>query len=217
MERSFPKKLFSPLALSYAGAVLALVLFEQIAGEVRAGKTIQFDQTVRQFVHGFASPWMTLVMRAFTEIGTLVITLPATGILCLVLWFYGRRRGAVLLAVTLTGAVTLMYVLKLLFHRARPEAYFGYASPRNFSFPSGHALGAFCFWGVLAVILSTEAKTVSSRIAIWTVAVLMVAAIGLSRIYLGVHYPSDVAGGYLAGAVWVSGVGWAYRHFRRTR
>ena len=209
------RRLMSPLILSYTSALAALVLFEWIAEEVLEGDTIHFDQTIRAFVHGLASPGLTVLMRLLTEIGTLFITLPATAILCVVLWRKNRRNGAILLAATMTGAVLLMYVLKLVFHRHRPDSYFGYPVPQNFSFPSGHALGAFCFCGVVAVIASSEVKTLGARIAIWTAAVLLTVGIGLSRIYLGVHYPSDVLGGYLAATVWVSGVGWIYRHYRR--
>jgi len=211
---AFSKKMFSPLLLSYGGALLALVLFERLADEIGEGDTIRFDQAVRGFVHGFASPGVTRVMTALTEIGNIGTVVIATLLGCLLLWIYGRRKGAVLLSVTVAGATVLMFLLKLLFHRQRPSPYFGIATPRDFSFPSGHALVAFCFWGVLAVIVSTEQRRLASRIAMWVLAVAMVLGIGLSRIYLGVHYPSDVLGGYLAAVVWVTGVGVVYRRFR---
>ena len=202
------------MILSYAGALAALVLFERLADEISEGDTLRFDQAVRGFLHGFASPGLTALMKVLTEIGTLTLALPFTVGASVALWYCGRRRAAILMAVTMAGSLVLMYVLKILFHRQRPVPYFGIPVPHDFSFPSGHALTSFCFWGLLAVILSTEVRTLATRIAIWAVAVFMVFGIGLSRIYLGVHYPSDVLGGYLAAAVWVSGVGWVYRRFR---
>ncbi len=211
-----PKRLLSPLILSYIGALAALVLFERLADEISEGDTLRFDLAVRGFIHGFASPGMTVFMKVLTDIGTLTLMLPFTLAAGFALWYFGRRRGAILMAVTMAGSLLLMFVLKLLFHRQRPDPYFGFPLPKDFSFPSGHALTSFCFWGLLAVILSTEVQTLASRIVIWAVAVFMVFGVGLSRIYLGVHYPSDVLGGYLAATVWVSGVGWVYRHFRHT-
>ena len=215
MAPPIPKKSIWPLLLSYAGALAALVFFEQLADEIGEGDTVRFDLAVRNFVHGFASPAVTMLMRALTAIGNMPSVLLLTVAASVVLWFYGRKRGAVLLPLTVTGAVLLMFVLKLVFRRHRPDPYFGLPTPLDFSFPSGHALVAFCFWGVLAVVVSTEQRSRFSRIAMWCLAIGMVIGIGLSRIYLGVHYPSDVVGGYLAAIVWVSGVGWVYRHYRR--
>jgi undecaprenyl-diphosphatase len=76
--------------------------------------------------------------------------------------------------------------------------------PRTPSFPSGHSLFSFCFYGVLAGLLADRIDSRRWQVLIWTVAAVLVAAIGLSRIYLGVHYPSDVVAGYLTGTLWVS-------------
>ncbi len=97
----------------------------------------------------------------------------------------------------------LILTLKYGFHRQRPTAFFG-VDPTSYSFPSGHSLASFCFYLVLAGLLGSRVRSSGLRITIWIVATLLVAAIGLSRIYLGVHYPSDVIGGYLAAAVWVT-------------
>ena len=214
MDSPVNQKSIWPLVLSYTGALAALVLFEQLADEISEGDTVRFDTAVRTFVHSFASPAVTSVMKALTSLGNMPSVLALTLAASLALWFFGRRRGAVLLPVTVGGAVVLMFVLKLIFRRQRPDPYFGLPTPADFSFPSGHALVAFCFWGVLAVMVSTEQRHPVGRVAMWCLAVFMVLGIGLSRIYLGVHYPSDVVGGYLAAIVWVSGVGWVYRHYR---
>jgi undecaprenyl-diphosphatase len=102
-----------------------------------------------------------------------------------------------------SGSVVLDTSLKLLFHRVRPEPFFG-PLPHSYSFPSGHALSSFCFYGILAGLLDTRIRSLAVRISIWIVAALLVLAIGVSRIYLGVHYPTDVIAGYVAAAVWVS-------------
>src|ERR1700682_753225 len=116
----------------------------------------------------------------------------------------GRRRPAILLVVAAAGAVALDELLKLVFHRPRPEAYFGYPLPSSYSFPSGHAVSSCCFYGVLAAIVTARMRSRAAKSAVWTAAALMAALIGLSRIYLGVHYPSDVVAGYAVAVVWVA-------------
>jgi len=106
----------------------------------------------------------------------------------------------------MVGMAALDITLKLAFHRPRPLAYFG-PTPTTYSFPSGHAMGSVCFYGVLAAILAARASGRGAKWGIWMGAVLLIGLIGYSRIYLGVHYPSDVIAGYCAGAVWVGAVG----------
>jgi len=103
----------------------------------------------------------------------------------------------------LTVRMLLDLSLKHAFHRTRPTAFFG-ALPHSYSFPSGHALFSFCFYGVLAGLSAGRTRSQPARILIWTLAAVLVTAIGLSRIYLGVHYPSDVIAGYLAATLWVT-------------
>jgi len=113
------------------------------------------------------------------------------------------RRAALWLVITMAGALVLDLGLKYGFHRARPTPFFG-PLPHTYSFPSGHALMSFCFYGVLAGLINDRVQSLIWRILVWIAAILLIAAIGLSRIYLGVHYPSDVIAGYLAAALWVS-------------
>jgi len=100
----------------------------------------------------------------------------------------------------MAGALVLEIWLKLAFHRARPAAFLGLASPDSYSFPSGHALYAMCLYSALASI------TAGRRMLAWTAAGLMIALIGFSRIYLGVHYPSDVLAGWSIGWFWTRSV-----------
>lgn len=193
------------LLATLAAAVGALILFGWLAEEVMKGDTNQFDATIRGAIHNHATPLLTTIMQTFSFLGSVGwVTSFGVLVVCACLYFK-RRRMAAFLAIAVAGAGTLDYVLKLTFHRPRPLAFFG-TSPASFSFPSGHALGSFCFYGVLAAVLSDRTAGRKSRFFIWLAAALLVGMIGLSRIYLGVHYPSDVIAGYLAGAVWVTAV-----------
>jgi len=101
------------------------------------------------------------------------------------------------------GAGILNTTLKLTFRRPRPVPFFNLLPPESFSFPSGHSLASFCFFGALAVIFSARIRNRSIHILVWTVASVVVFLIGLSRIYLGVHYTTDVLAGFTAALIWV--------------
>ncbi len=203
-ERS-PRPTFlmeATVLLSLALAVLSLFLFAWIANEMREGDTARFDQAVRSWVHQFASPGMTRVMTAISLLGyNLLIAelLLAIAVLLFLRW----RHAAGWLAVSVAGGLALDLALKYAFHRSRPPPYFGVA-PHSYSFPSGHAVCSFCFYAVLAGLIAARTSSLFLRVAVGVAAAVLVMAIGLSRIYLGVHYPSDVIAGYLAAAVWVT-------------
>ncbi|HTR65969.1 MAG TPA: phosphatase PAP2 family protein [Terriglobales bacterium] len=188
--------------LSLGLAVLSLFLFAWIAESVSHDQTRQFDMAVRQAVHQHSSPAMTKAMFAASFIGGNGLVIAA--VLAMILFLSLRwRRAALWLLTTILGALVLDLALKYAFHRPRPTPFFGNL-PRTPSFPSGHALFSFCFYGVLAGLLADRIRSLWLRILIWACAAILVAAIGLSRIYLGVHYPSDVIAGYLTATLWVS-------------
>ena len=188
--------------LSLALAMLSLFLFAWIANEMREGDTARFDLAVRSWVHQFASPGMTRVMTAISLLGYNLLIAELVLAIAILL-FLGWRHAAGWLAVSVAGGLALDLALKYAFHRARPQPYFG-AAPLSYSFPSGHALCSFCFYFVLAGLIAARTRSLFLRVAAGIAAAVLVMAIGLSRIYLGVHYPSDVIAGYLAAAVWVT-------------
>jgi undecaprenyl-diphosphatase len=207
-----PKKVKSGLLL--LGALLiaaaALFVFGWLAEEMLEGDTRQFDALVRTAVHQLATPGLTRLMQVFSFFGSVVaVTAMCLAAICVSL-YYGRTRTAVMLAITMAGVAALDVVLKHAFHRPRPVAFFG-ATPSSYSFPSGHALGSLCFYGMLAAILAGRARTRGAKFCVWMAAALLVGMIGFSRIYLGVHYPSDVIAGYCAAAVWLGAVGFLDR------
>jgi undecaprenyl-diphosphatase len=202
------------LPLSLIGAILFLFSFSWLAHEVFEGATARFDSSIRGWVHQFASPDLTRAMFAISWMGArglLLLFLVSIAAFLIFHW----RRAALWLFLSVAGADILVLTLKYGFHRPRPVAFFG-AEPTSYSFPSGHSLASFCFYMVLAGLLSSRVRSSGLRVGVWIAAIVLVAAIGLSRIYLGVHYPSDVIGGYLAAALWVSTL-LAVDHVRRRR
>lgn len=200
-----PTPLFqTAILVSLAVAILCLFLFAWLGREMLAGDTLRFDNAVRSWAHQFASPHMTQLMIAVSLLGYSFLIFA----LIIAFMFFARLRwlrAAVWLAVTMGGALLLDIALKHAYHRQRPTAFFG-TEPGSYSFPSGHALFSLCFYGVLAGLLSARIKSLLWRTIIWITAVTLIIAIGFSRIYLGVHYPSDVLAGYLAATVWVGTV-----------
>jgi undecaprenyl-diphosphatase len=187
-----------------AAALLAVVLFGWLAHTVAREPADPFDLAIREAVHAWASPPLTFAMRGITLLGSTMFLVPFGTFLVWWLVKTGRRRAAVLLILAALGGEAIDQGLKLLFARPRPDAFFGLAQPETYSFPSGHSMASCCFYGALAIILASQAGSRSRRFAIWAGAVALIAAVGFSRIYLGVHYPTDVLGGYLAGVAWLS-------------
>lgn len=183
-------------------AVGALIFFGWLADEIFEGEVKVFDENVRQAVNRLASPALTQLMIFLSFVGSAFVLVPLGVVAALAFLRLKWRRGIVLFAAAMAGELVLSLTLKGFFRRARPEAFFGYALPSSYSFPSGHALGAFCFFGILAWLITARLKNPAAKIFVWTLAVALIFSIGLSRIYLGVHYPSDVIGGYSAALVW---------------
>lgn len=194
----------------------ALLLFITLAEAVRRGSTQRFDEAIRRLVHAHATPAMTALMRGLSSLGRPEILIALGALVIIWLAATGRPRTALFFGLVVAGAEVLDQLLKLLFHRVRPVAYFGLADPRSYSFPSGHALVSCTFCGMLAAVAAARTTSRALRYFFYIAAAAMTAAIGLSRIYLGVHYPSDVLGGYAAALVWIFSVAW-WRRLRPLR
>jgi len=188
-------------------AAIALAIFGWLAGRVLATGTLRFDLSVRDWIHFHASPISTEWMLRITTLGNWYVILPAAAVLFIYLKVKGSSQEARLLAVTMAGALLLDAILKLTFRRARPEPFFDLLTPKTFSFPSGHALFSLCLVGFVAGVINLRVERLWSRSMVWAGAVFLVALVGFSRVYLGVHYPSDVLAGYAAALAWMSTVG----------
>lgn len=193
-----------------SAAVCAAIFFAWLAGAVERGTLAGFDVAVRGTIHSWASPLLTRAMQGITNLGSapFLIALGLVGA-----WQLAARkriRAAVILAASAIGAQGFDQLLKVIFHRQRPEAFFG-QSPASYSFPSGHSVESCCFYGVMAAIVSVNMRSRAQRVGIWMLAAAITLLVGFSRIYLGVHYPTDVLGGYSAAVVWVTLVWIGYR------
>lgn len=210
--------LSAALVAGLIAAALALALFSWLGRGILIGVTPVIDDRLRGAVHSLSSPGLTKVMIAASLYGGPAWLTPIGIVLSIAFLIRGWRRGALLVIVTMAGAGLLDTLLKQAFARVRPAAFFDYPLPVSHSFPSGHAFFSASFFGGLAVLVSGRIRNKLLRLAIWLIAMGLILLIGLSRIYLGVHYPSDVLAGYAAAVIWVSAVAFGDRlvsHRRR--
>jgi undecaprenyl-diphosphatase len=191
---------------------LSAMAFLGLALEIRKGELGAFDETMTRVVAGFRGR-LDSSMLLLTDVGGgLGMTMLCVSSACALV---ARRedREATFVLTCGAGALVLSAALKLALHRARPDPtlYYLISAPSSLSYPSGHAMGSTCVAGSLAVVVFALSRSPAIRAAAALVAGAFVAGVALSRVYFGVHFPSDIVGGVLAGAAWVAAVtGWFY-------
>jgi membrane-associated phospholipid phosphatase len=190
------------LVLIAALFIICLFSFAFIAHEVVFEKEEIFDERINNFLAIYRTPGFISLMKVITFFGSSYFLLPAYLILLLILLFRRRWMTALNIAIIAISSTALMQILKLIFHRQRPALPLLH-SIRTFSFPSGHALSSFIF---SMVLISLVWKYLDNKIARWILTILLLVfslSIGLSRIVLKMHYPTDVVAGYCLGICWV--------------
>ncbi|SPA46738.1 phosphatase PAP2 family protein [Cupriavidus taiwanensis] len=198
------------LLVLLAGAVLLAcgsALF-WLAGEVaQNADVVRLDQQVYAGLRALRSDWLDLAMVAVTELGGGRISV-AVGV-AVFAWLCWRRAWIVALywAAALLGARACVMALKLGMARVRPASI--YSGLESYSFPSGHATSSMVAYGFLAFLMCLR-QPWRVRIPVLALTVVAVAAIGVSRLYLGMHWLSDVAAGYALGLAWIALLGTAY-------
>lgn len=205
----FARKIPEPALLRKAwtwllGLALAVMLggaFGELASDVWTGEGFAYDQALMMAVHSLASPWLTAVMRVIT---TSASGLVAVGVALVLAGYWWRQVGrwaeAVVLLATLAGSAVVGQGLKILLACPRPHLFPWLTAAGGWSFPSGHTLTAIVLGGMLAWLLGQK-LTDWRRAAVWAVAGLWAGLVGLSRVYLGVHYPSDVLASLAVGGI----------------
>jgi membrane-associated phospholipid phosphatase len=194
--------------LPLLGALLVLTgslwAFGLIVDEtIREGET-RTDQRLADWLHGRATDPFSDVFRAITTLGNFATLVVVTVIAVAVFWRRRERTDAVFVAFAFLGAQVLSSGMKLGFRRERPFFPDPLATESTFSFPSGHALVSLAVYGSIALVLARRLRKRGDRILLFAATGLLVGAIGFSRIYLGVHFLSDVLAGFAAGAAWLA-------------
>jgi undecaprenyl-diphosphatase len=197
------------LAAGLAISAFVIWAFAELADGVVEGESRRFDRAVLLWIHTHSPEWLDGPMRLVTALGYYQVVLPLLVAVVLVFYLNGWRLSATLLLVSTVGGSLLTAVLKGVFGRARPELFDSGYTASFYSFPSGHATVAAGFYGALTLILAYRLRGLA-RWAVVVVGVSLVLLIGFSRLYLGVHYPTDVLAGFLAAPLWLIFVGAAY-------
>jgi undecaprenyl-diphosphatase len=199
---------FQTLALLVA-AVGAIWTFLGLADEVSEGETRQIDRTLILMLRTAADPadplgprWFEEVMRDITALGGFTFLTLFVIIAVAALAFYRERRQALVLGVSIALAAGANDLLKLMFDRARPDLVSHGSYVYTHSFPSGHSMLSAATFLTTAAILSSFQAQRRAKAFIFTIAVLLTVSVGVSRVYLGVHWPTDVLGGWTLGAAW---------------
>lgn len=179
-------------------ALGSVALFARIAEDVVNHESSQFDRAVSLWVHRFDTPALDTAMRLFSFVGSFpVIALVAVAVLTWC-WRKGDRQAFAALLGVIAINEALNFVLKHLFERTRPNLFAEIATLHTYGFPSGHAMAAAAIYGMMAMVIMRLAPR--HRVWIGLMTLLLALLIGLSRIYLGVHWITDVLAGYAAGA-----------------
>lgn len=194
------------LLVGLAAAAAALALFVWLGREVLSGGALPLHERLRALVHDQAAPGRTAFMRAVSYWAAPVRLGVVGAVLAIAFALHGWARGGILLTITLAGGGLLDVLLKAMYGRVRPSAFFDYPLPLSASFPSATPSSQVCFFGGLATLLSHRIHRRALRVVVWGAAVLAALLVGLSRVYLGVHYPGAVLAGFAVGIVWVTAV-----------
>jgi membrane-associated phospholipid phosphatase len=168
------------------------------------GPVVRLDNAIATWLHAHATGFATDVLSTVTQLGGATVLLAITVVAALALLLRRRVAHAALMAAALAGGEGLNMALKAAFERPRPGFSDPLATAAGFSFPSGHAMVSLTVYGALAFLVATRVGSRRARVAVLGSALALVAAIGLSRIYLGVHYLSDVVAAYCAGLAWLT-------------
>ena len=183
-----------------------------------------FDLGVQAVIHRWTSPTLTAVMRTLTLIGSTEFFVPILIFAVLVILRIGvkeqghrlvrKREVSGIFALGVGGAIALNDSFKAWFHRLRPAPPWAMAHESTYSFPSGHSLFALTLYGLIAYMILDRRTRGTRRVLVIVLAAVMAFGIGISRIYLGVHWPTDVLAGYITASLWLSAVIYIDRRWR---
>jgi membrane-associated phospholipid phosphatase len=215
MLKNFASRVTKPLALRLGVAFILFtsftVLFVALADEVREGETLTVDNAILLAINSHAAPLWNRFFLSITHLGDFIGIITFGVILLMILYLRKRYGDMILLTAGVGGATIINVILKSIFERSRPDLWNQLINEASFSFPSGHAMASSAFaLSVIAIFWYTRYRYVALALG-----VSFTVCISFSRLYLGVHYPTDIVGGWIVSAVWVGIVVAVVRGFKR--
>jgi undecaprenyl-diphosphatase len=204
------------LAITASATTLVFLLLGLLHTHLGDPRIHHLDLSIQSQVHRWTNPALTRLMLALTFIGSIKVFIPSLILSLALLLFTGERESGrrrvrkrhvtLLFVIAIGGALILNETLKTHFHRTRPQLPWSIGDEHTFSYPSGHSLFSFVLYGLIAYTILGRQTPLIWRVVAAALAALMTLGIGLSRIYLGMHFPTDVLAGYITAAVWLSAV-----------
>jgi undecaprenyl-diphosphatase len=197
--------------------------FLKITSEIREGETHAVDQAIllalrdpADLSNPIGPKWLEAMFRDLTSLGSPAVLALVTIAAVSYLWIDDKRRAAIFVIGAIAGGAVLEFLLKLGFARPRPELVSHLVDVNSFSFPSGHATMATITYLTLGVLLARVQSRRRMKLYVLAVAILLALLVGFTRVYLGVHWPTDVVAGWCIGAAWALGcwlvATWLQRH-----
>jgi len=178
--------------------VISLIVFIIWTLLVFTNKLVWFDDAIYNFLYGFKGDTCTKIMQFFTIFAEPII-LTGVGLVVLIC----KYKKFLFLVGTICGSSLLNLILKNIFRRERP-LHFRFIEEKGFSFPSGHAMASMSFYGFLIILIMSSKLGKKYKYFLSIILGIIIFLVGLSRIYLGVHYPSDIISGYLVSFMWLN-------------
>ena len=198
---------FAPLAafitVGMVVAAVGLGIFAAIAEGVEEGVTQKFDEAVLHWFQTSRTTFLDDAMLEITALGAGLVLVMIVLIASVFLWQTQHKWSAYLLLLATLGGKLLNTLLKAAYARPRPSIVESLTETHSTSFPSGHAMSSMVVYGSVAYLVGRLEPSKRLKYTTWLIAAIVIAAIGVSRMYLGVHYPSDVIGGFIAGLAWI--------------
>lgn len=182
--------------------VLTVYILAELSDEVLEQEAFAIDKTILLAIHQLAHPVLDTIMIGITRLGDPKTVVPLGLIVFMLLLWKKHYLEARFFALDAFGGAVLSYFLKLAFSKQRPQLWESAINEMTFSYPSGHALGSVVLYGFLSYLIASLYPRYARPA--YSIGVLLTVLIGFSRLYLGVHWPTDIVGGYAIGILWIT-------------
>ncbi len=193
--------LFTEILLGLTLLLFSIFIFADITKDTLIDReVVKFDTEVSQSIYSYRTPVVTEVMKFISLMGADFMIACATVIL-IILTFKKHKRESLIFSLIFILGAGLNLLLKEIFQRPRPNID-PLLTLTSYSFPSGHAMNSFIFYAVISYFTFHFTRSIKVTFLVGVVSAILVSLIGVSRVYLGVHYPSDVIAGFAAGLLW---------------
>ncbi|MDB5265283.1 MAG: hypothetical protein JWN64_854 [Parcubacteria group bacterium] len=191
------------LGLGSLFVVFLFIFINIVEDVVTSDRIVGIDVSIAKAIASMRTPALTKFFLFVTELGSTTSMLLIIAVITISYVFFAKKRYVLPFLVTALGSTASVNIIKQLIARDRPDISIAFYAEKLFSFPSGHSASSLAIFGFVAYVWVKRTHSTAVRILIVCLSVLLILAIGLSRLYLGVHYLSDVLGGYVLGILWL--------------